>query len=221
MSFFYRFHWQLLWPIVRSYFRLSVQGGEQIPSTGPILLAANHCSYLDPPLIALGIPRQLTFLAKAELFSYPILAGWFRRIGVYPVARGQGDARAVRTALRLLRESKALLLFPEGTRSSNGELQPLEEGVAWLSLKSGVLIVPVYLSGTFRSFPRQAWFPRPVRVRMGVGAPIWPGSIAPDRPQAERIVALNERLKQELIRLKNHQEFQNAAGTRLESLNTP
>jgi len=221
MEFFYCVNRQLLRIILRSYFRISVQGVDHIPSTGAVLLAANHCSYLDPPLIAIETSRQITFLAKEEIFSLPICRWWLHHVGVHPVARNRGDARAVLSALRLLRQEKALLVFPEGTRTFDGELQPLEVGVAWLSIKSGVPVVPLYLSGTFRAFPRKAWFPRPVRLKMGFGPPINPEKIAPESDLRERATAFNERLRGELVRLKIMLEEKNVIETPSERLNTP
>ena len=150
MQLHYRIHWYLLKPLIQSYFRLQTWGCENIPQTGPVLLAANHSSYLDPPLIALAIPRQITFLAKEELFRIPLFGRYIRWVGTHPVSRGQGDVKAMRSALKLLGENKALLVFPEGTRSFDGELQPLENGVSWLSLKTGAPLIPVYVAGQIR-----------------------------------------------------------------------
>lgn len=184
MQCHYRVQWCLLQPLVRSYFRLTAQGLEHIPPTGPVLLAANHCSFLDPPLIALAIPRQITFLAKEELFSVPILSWWIRWMGTYPVSRGEGDLKAIRTVMRLMENRKALLIFPEGTRSLDGKLRPLENGLAWMALKTGAPVVPVSLSGTFEAMPSHARFPRPRRVRMQAG-PV----LRPEPPQGKKISA--------------------------------
>ena len=90
MSLWYRFSWYCLYPLARLIFRFSVHGLENVPHEGPVLIASNHCSHLDPPLVALGINRQITFLAKEELFSVPILGMLIRTFGAYPVSRGQG-----------------------------------------------------------------------------------------------------------------------------------
>lgn len=169
MQFHYKIQWFPLRLLARSYFRLTVKGIEHIPPTGPILLAANHCSYLDPPMIGLGLPRQISFLAKQELFRIPLLGMWLRWVGSFPVARGQGDMKALRTSLRLLKDDAVILLFPEGTRSHDGTLQPLETGVAWLAIQSGAPVLPVYVVGTQRAMPRGAWFPRPYRVIVDFG----------------------------------------------------
>jgi 1-acyl-sn-glycerol-3-phosphate acyltransferase len=175
MHFVYRLCWIILQPLVRSYFRLTVSGCENIPRSGAVFVASNHCSHLDPPLIALGLPRQMTFLAKEELFSVPVLGVLIRFFGAHPVTRGKGDVGAIRTILRLMKEEKALLIFPEGTRSPDGQLQPLENGLAWMAMKSLAPVVPVHISGTYTAFPRKAWFPRPCKVSIHIGEPIYPG----------------------------------------------
>jgi len=85
------------------------------------------------------------------------------------------DVGAIRTILRLMKEEKALLIFPEGTRSPDGQLQPLENGLAWMAMKSLAPVVPVHISGTYTAFPRKAWFPRPCKVSIHIGEPIYPG----------------------------------------------
>lgn len=202
MQFHYKVQWHLLRPIVRSYFRLSAQGCEHIPPSGPLLLAANHCSYLDPPLIALGLPRQITFLAKAELFSVPIFSQLIRWNGAFPVARGQGDMKALRQALRLLQEEKALLVFPEGTRSPDGRLQPLESGVSWLAIKSGAPVVPLYIGGTYEAFSREAKWPRPSKVHITVGPLLHPAEFVNRGGGREQIAEFNRCLANSLSELQ-------------------
>jgi len=105
-------------------------------------------------------------------------------MGTYPVSRGEGDLKAIRTVMRLMENRKALLIFPEGTRSLDGKLRPLENGLAWMALKTGAPVVPVSLSGTFEAMPSHAHFPRPRRVRMQVG-PV----LRPEPPQGKKISA--------------------------------
>jgi 1-acyl-sn-glycerol-3-phosphate acyltransferase len=125
-------------------------------------------------VIALALPRQITFLAKEELFSVPLMGRWIRWLGAHPVDRNRGDVKALRVAMRLLGEGKALLVFPEGTRSKDGALQPLEQGIAWLSLKASVPIVPLYIDGSYQSMPLGSLFPRPTPIRLLLGEPLIP-----------------------------------------------
>ncbi len=206
MQLYYRIHWHLLRSFLRSYFRLSIQGCEHIPSTGPALLAANHCSYLDPVVIAPSIPRQIKFLAKEELFSVPVLSWWIRWIGAYPIDRGRGDMQAIRTVFRLMKAGEALLIFPEGTRSHDGTLQPLEQGIAWFSLKTGAPVVPVYLSGTNEAMSRKVWIPRPRKVRIRFGPMIDPNVNPEEKVHEDRVHRFTAEIESALRRLETPQE---------------
>ena len=105
-------------------FRLTAVGVERIPREGPLLLAANHLSMLDPALIGCMVPRELDYMAKRELFRVPGFGGLIRRLNAHPVDRSGSDSAALRLALRLLNAGRALLVFPEGTRGTEGRLQP-------------------------------------------------------------------------------------------------
>ncbi len=107
--------------LMRLLFRVEGRGAEHIPAEGPVLIVANHSSVLDPPLVGGMCPRQLTYLAKAELFRVPGLGGLIRRLGAQPLRREGADPSALRTAQRVLAEGKALLVFPEGTRGEEGD----------------------------------------------------------------------------------------------------
>jgi 1-acyl-sn-glycerol-3-phosphate acyltransferase len=156
----------------RAWFRLSVTGADRVPREGRLVLAANHLSVLDPPLIGSVCPRELDYMAKAELFRIPGLAGLIRRLNAHPVDRTGSDSAALRLALRLLGEGRAILVFPEGTRGTEGSLQAARAGAGMLVALSGAPVVPVYVQGTGRALPRGAVVPRPVRVRVTFGAPL-------------------------------------------------
>jgi 1-acyl-sn-glycerol-3-phosphate acyltransferase len=125
-----------------------IQGSENIPVTGGVLLAANHVSYWDPVAIVCAIERQVYIMAKAELFNIPIIGYAVRVSGAFPVRRDATDRRALRTALRLLQQGEVVGIFPEGTRNkSEGTLQP-HLGAAMLALKTGVPVVPIAVIGS-------------------------------------------------------------------------
>lgn len=158
--------------VMRLLFGLHARGREHVPRTGPVLLVANHSSVLDPPLVAGMTPRPVSFLAKAELFDLPLF-GWFiRRLGAKPLRREGGDPGALRTALRVLQAGRVLLVFPEGTRGEEGVLRSAKPGAGMLAVLSGATVVPVYVTGSGRAWPRGRRLPRPGKVRVTFGTPL-------------------------------------------------
>jgi 1-acyl-sn-glycerol-3-phosphate acyltransferase len=155
---------------MRLMFRLEAIGVENIPAHGPVLLVANHSSVLDPPLIGGASDRQLTYLAKAELFKIPLFGALIHGLNARPVRREGADAGALRTAKRVLEEGGALLVFPEGTRGEEGVIRPAKPGAGLLAVSCGAAVVPVYVSGSGRAWPKGRRLPRPVRGRPGSGS---------------------------------------------------
>ena len=148
--------------------RVKVEGRENFPSEGAVILAGNHMGFWDPVVVAAFVDRPIHFMAKEELFEHVLLAKLLRKLNAFPVKRGSPDRTALKTALRILEEDKVLGMFPEGTRSKTGELSKPQHGIAILVLKSRAPIVPVMPIGTRKIFP-WAWF-SPVIVK--IGAPI-------------------------------------------------
>jgi 1-acyl-sn-glycerol-3-phosphate acyltransferase len=148
---------------------LKVYGVEHIPSTGGVLILSNHHSFLDPPCIGVQIRRPVSYLAKSELFDVPVFGKVIPRLNAFPVRQGAGDVGAVRETIKRLKEGHVLTVFPEGSRSSHGELQPLQGGFTLIVRKAGVPIVPAVIDGTFQAWPMSRKFPRsrPVRVMFG------------------------------------------------------
>ena len=144
--------------ICRGYFaifhRWQVLGKENVPMDGPVLILSNHISLLDPPSVGSGTDRQVTIMAKEELFRVPLFGGMIRALGAFPVKRGAGDRAALRLALGLLEDGKCLLMFPEGTRSKTGELEEGQTGAAFFALRSQAVVVPTAIVGGYRLFRR-------------------------------------------------------------------
>ncbi|PZN13190.1 MAG: 1-acyl-sn-glycerol-3-phosphate acyltransferase [Bacillota bacterium] len=149
----------LFWLLFTLVFRWDVRGLEHVPKGGPLLVVANHFSWLDPPLVGTVLPRKVHFMAKHELFRYPLFGWLLRRVGAFPVRRGHPDRQALRHSLELLRRGEVVGLFPEGTRS-RGALGPFEPGAGLLALRSGAPVLPVAIEGPYR-------IGRRIRVRVG------------------------------------------------------
>lgn len=124
---------------------------ERMPLSGPVLVAPNHLSYFDPPLVAVATRRALSFMAKEELFR-GILGLLIRSLEAFPVRRGEGDTEAIKEVVRRLGEGKAVLLFPEGTRGFGEELSPISAGIGMFAKRTGALVVPVGIIGTEKAW---------------------------------------------------------------------
>ena len=136
-------------------------GRERIPRRGGCLVAPNHQSFLDPWLVGQAIPRRAFYLARADLLQAPLLGGLLSRLNTLPVARGSVAARhSLELVGETLRAGEAVVMFPEGTRSPDGNLQSLKRGVARLARETLVPVVPVFVTGTYRVWPRHARVPR-------------------------------------------------------------
>ena len=123
-------------------FKFSVVGKENLPTDENYILCSNHRTYMDPVFLGMGIPKNLFFMAKKELFEKPVLGPIIKKLGAFPVSRGKGDASAVQTAIDTVKNGNVLAIFPEGTRSKNGELSRFKSGAALIANKTGASIVP-------------------------------------------------------------------------------
>jgi 1-acyl-sn-glycerol-3-phosphate acyltransferase len=127
---------------------LTVVGRQNLPKTGPVLIAVNHQNDADPAVLVYAIDRPIWFMAKRGLFAGPIAAYFLRRVHVFPVDRDGRDIDALLWAQATLDKERALVIFPEGTRSPGGLMEPTTDGTAYIALRSGVPIVPVGITGT-------------------------------------------------------------------------
>jgi 1-acyl-sn-glycerol-3-phosphate acyltransferase len=131
--------------ILKILWRYRRIGTKNIPPKGGVIIASNHAAYVDPPFIGAVCPRELHYLAKAELFAHPLFGWLIRKYNAIPIARGAFDRRAITQAVGILKEGKGLLLFPEGTRSRDGSFLEPKLGVGMIALETGVPIVPTYI----------------------------------------------------------------------------
>lgn len=170
---FYRFVKSLVRGCFRLYFRWEVYGSHNLPTTGGVIIAANHVSYLDPPLMGCAVDRPVHFMAKRELFQIPVLGWLIRQLNAFPVQQRGADRRAIRHALEVLRSGKVVGIFPEGTRGNGRVLLKPQPGCVLLAAKARVPIVPMAITGAEKVVPTGKLFPRPAKIRVFVGEPIY------------------------------------------------
>ena len=171
MKLIYRVGHTVCRVVARFGFSFSVYGRENLIEDGSAIVASNHQSYLDPPLIGCAHQRELHYLARNTLFDYTLL-GWFlKRVNTVPVDRDRGDIAAIKTIIRLVKEGHRVIIFPEGTRSQSGQLQQARSGLGMVIAKTGAPVVPVRLFGTFEALPKTGGL-RFVPVSMVVGRPL-------------------------------------------------
>ena len=182
--------------IFYTLFRTRVYGRENIPAEGAVILAANHASNIDPPLMASLMDRPVSYMAKIELFENPIFGAAIRRCHAFPVKRGESDRGAIKAAVTVLKEERVLGLFPEGTRSKTGELQKAEAGVALIAAMTGAPIVPVAILNTHRIFANGGLLPQ---LRIMYGQPI---SFQGDRKSKEALDAFSAEIMAHIARMK-------------------
>ena len=143
---FYNIAINVVSSVLKVFMLFKIKGKENIPADGAFLLCSNHRSAMDPVLIAAGCKRQLTFMAKEELFKVFLLGHLIKALGAFPIKRGRGDAAAVMATLKIMKKGGATLIFPEGTRMKNGERKDVGGGIVRLAIQSGVPIVPAYVT---------------------------------------------------------------------------
>src|SRR5580765_5995880 len=172
MNFSYRCGWLFFRFLYRTYFRWRVFNPERVPLTGPVILASNHASFLDPPLVGSGVRRPINYLARDTLFRFPGLGWLLRKWNCVPVNRDGGGAAGLRAILDRLLAGGAIILFPEGTRAPDGKLQPARSGIGLTVIKSTAVVIPVRVFGTFEAYGRHVKIPRPHRIMVKYGRPL-------------------------------------------------
>jgi len=172
MSLAYAVSWHLFRLLFSTYFRWRVLHPERVPLTGSVVLAANHASYIDPPLVGAGIRRAVNYLARDTLFPVPVVGTLLRSWKVVPVDREGGGAAGLKAILDRLLDGGIILLFPEGTRTRDGQMQPPRTGIGLVVIKSTAPVVPVRVFGTYEAYGRHVRIPRPYRVIVKFGQPV-------------------------------------------------
>ncbi|MGD6944044.1 lysophospholipid acyltransferase family protein [Cytobacillus gottheilii] len=152
--------------VLKPIYRYEVIGRENFPKEGGVLLCANHIDNLDPPVVGITAPRPVYFMAKEELFNVPVLGKLLPKIHAFPVKRGMSDREALRNGLKIIKEGNVLGLFPEGTRSKNGELGKGLAGAGFFALRSSAEVVPCAIIGPYKPFRKiKVVYGKPINIQ--------------------------------------------------------
>jgi 1-acyl-sn-glycerol-3-phosphate acyltransferase len=186
--------------ILKVFCRLRVEGIENIPAGGAVI-APNHQSFWDIPLLGIVLPSRVHFMAKEELFRNPLFSRVIRTLKAFPVKRGAPDRTAIRYAVDLLTKGELLVIFPEGTRSKTGQLGEFEPGIGMIAMKAGTPIVPTAIIGTNQIFGKGTFFPT---ITLRFGLPLGTLEAEGDQPSADarkRMDGLGVQLRAAMIEL--------------------
>ncbi|MFZ5943469.1 MAG: lysophospholipid acyltransferase family protein [Bacillota bacterium] len=177
--------------------KVEVNNLENIPSSGPVLLASNHLSLWDPIVLGVVIPRKLHFMAKEELFNIFLIGSIIRKVGTFPVKRGSADRNAIKNSVKILKEGEVLCIFPEGTRSKTKELLPFQPGIVLIAEKGDSILIPVGIKGTNKIL-RKGF--RPI-ISINIGEPIQIKDLIEDKLTSEKMEIISNRIQSKVKEL--------------------
>lgn len=192
-------------------FRVRQTGVRNIPPEGGVLVVSNHQSVLDPPLVGMGSPRRMNYLARDTLFRFGPLRWLIRSLDAIPVDREGTGLGGLKESLRRLKRGEMVLIFPEGTRTEDGEIAPFLPGFTALAVRSGAAILPVAVEGAFAAWPRGCKLPRLGRIHVCYGRPIPPEQIV-GRDQREVLAQVEQSVRRCHARLRQHPVFARRGG---------
>lgn len=185
------------------FFRGEVVGLDNLPKHGGFLLAANHASFIDPPMIGCHISRQIAYFARKTLWKGGISSWWLDSVGTIPVDRDGGqDVSAIKRVLKAIKEERGLIVFPEGTRTPDGKLQSAKAGVGFIACKTQVPVVPVRIFGSFEAFGKGRKLRLGTPVTVVFGKPMPPSAYDDPKAGKERSQVASERIMREIARLQ-------------------
>ena len=172
MNLSYRMGWTFFRMMYAGYFRWRVFNAERVPLKGGVIIASNHASFLDPPLVGSALKRDINYLARESLFRFPGIGALLRSWNAVPVDRDGGGAKGLKVILARLLDGGGIILFPEGTRTKDGKLQPARSGIGLIVIKSEAVVIPVRAFGTFECYSRKWKFHLPKRLAVKYGEPM-------------------------------------------------
>lgn len=185
-------------PFLKLFNRVEVSGLERIPAQGPAVIIGNHISLWDPIYLYCLIRRRTYFMAKAELFDIPVIGFLLRRINVFPVKRNSLDRQALKKAAQVLEQGDLLVIFPEGSRSRSGELQPFKQGAALFAHRAEAAVVPVLFENTTKTFPRAIG----QKIRIICGEPLDLMEFQGKKSDSALLDSMTEKFQQSIVSLQ-------------------
>ena len=185
-----------------AFFRGEVAGLENIPRAGPLLIAGNHASFLDPPFLGCHVPRPLAFFARKTLWKGGLATWWLDAMGCIPVDRDGSDVAAIKAVLRALAAGRALVVFPEGTRSADGALQPPKAGVGLLACRAQAPVVPARIFNSHRALGRDNQLRLGTPVSVVYGRPLTPADYDDPTAGKERYQRASEKIMAAIAALR-------------------
>lgn len=197
MTPLYRFEYKVVEALTSGVFHCRAEGRENVPQTGGVLAISNHVSFWDPTTVGWAIGRETQFLARHTLFKPPVMNWLLPMCNTHPVNREAADLKSLRGIINMLKAEQVVMIFPEGTRSSDGRVRKMESGAAMIACKAGVPILPCRIFGAFESYPKTRKFPRYWPLRVRIGKPFLP-------PQKKRMT--KEDYEQLAVRMKREVE---------------
>lgn len=201
MSVFYRFAQLISFFYFKAFHRFKVYGLDNIPSSGPFILASNHQSFFDPPALGCRLPRNLHYFARDSLFFWP-LGILIRNLNSIPVNRSTLDIKTLKLVLSVLNQGNPLLVFPEGTRSCNDQIQSGKKGIGLLLAKSGVPVVPAKVIGGYKVLGRGMIFPRiGKQIVIKYGSVVYMKDLDPGKAASNRYEVIAQRVISEITRI--------------------
>ncbi len=197
----YQFWRRVLQVVAVLVYRVRYSGRENIPASGGVLVVSNHQSHLDPPLVGIGCPRQMNYIARETLFDFRPFGWILKSVGGIPIDRDGFGLRGIKESLKLLKKGEMVLIFPEGTRMRDGEIGLFRPGFTTLAARSNAAILPVAIDGAFRVWPRSRKFPGLGKIRVRYGKPIPNAEIA-GRDEREVLAEVERRVRECLEQLR-------------------
>lgn len=201
MNFYYWLGYHGSRLLARLFFRFRILHRERVIQTGPVILAMNHQSFLDPPLAGNACDRAIYFLAKRSLMNAPVLGSVLPKLNVIPVDLEGKDRSALKALIRILRSGECALVFPEGTRTPDGNLQPAEPGVGLVIAKTGAPVVPMRIFGAFDAWPIGGQLRLWRKITIVVGEPLYFSPVDLELRDKDRYRRLSERVMDAIARL--------------------